>query len=100
MGRRAPILWISLTACSSPERWGGTGLEPVTPSLSTADESLPRLLDPRAPPPPLAHTLDETLQDREPVVPDLRVAEVDAHDVQQLFGRCRASGREEALVAP
>jgi hypothetical protein len=28
----------------------------------------------------LAHTLDETLQDREPVVPDLRVAEVDADD--------------------
>src|SRR5262249_15010749 len=37
--------------------------------------------------PPLAHTLDETLQDREAVAPDLRVAEVDADDGQQLLGR-------------
>src|SRR5512132_109852 len=48
---------------------------------------------------PLAHTLDETLEDREPVVPDLRVAEVDADDGHQLRGRRRAAGREETLVA-
>ena len=49
--------------------------------------------------PSLAHTLDETLQDGEPVVPDLRVAEVDTDDSHQLRGRRRPAGREETLVA-
>jgi hypothetical protein len=49
--------------------------------------------------PSLAHTLDETLQDREAVVPDLRVAEVDADDGQLFLGRRRAAGREQTLVA-
>jgi hypothetical protein len=49
--------------------------------------------------PPLAHTLDETLQHGEPVVPDLRVAEVDTDDGHQLSGRRRAARREETLVA-
>jgi hypothetical protein len=53
----------------------------------------------RAAPPPLAHTLDETLQHGEPVVPDLRVAEVDTDDGHQLNGRRRAARREETLVA-
>ena len=34
----------------------------------------------------LSHPLDETLQNGEPVVPDLRVAEVDTDDGQQLRG--------------
>ncbi len=71
----------------------------VVPSGTSrpAAEELARQLVPARP--SSRHRVEPALDHREAFVPEARVAEIDAEDPQQRFGRVGPAGGEEALVA-